>query len=310
MAVVLTDNTYERIKSAVGWAEGERTSVPKKTDHYPEVEPVWVKVTSGTADGSGDYPGVVSLYRADGHTWEDLTATVRVRGISGETLTNGTRYASRPAGVTAGGEDLYVLLSSGSSGGIHVATVDELFIPVVDCNPTSYLAFRDSRGFDLSVPAGGVAYLSLRLASYSATGVVDTSSQSFAGTKTFGNGLIVQARGGDTLPPTLAFAGLSDGSVTPNAFISNIRDTTYPGYLQFQHVNRLNAHSTYLKFGVGVLNLVSGGDGAFFAVDNNQGEYAEVPYGTDGLLRFWGGILVDYFPGHVPPPIGFTGVLG
>ena len=121
MAVLLDDRTYERVKDVVRWAEDERTTVPDDQALLEKVEPIWVLTTSGTADGSGDYPGVVSLYRAYDHTWEDLTAAVRVRGIAGGTLANATRYACRPAGQTAGGEDLYVLIHS-TGGGL---TLDE-----------------------------------------------------------------------------------------------------------------------------------------------------------------------------------------
>lgn len=161
-AVLPTRRAHDRTREAVLWVEEERT---RRDPEAPQdqVEPVWVLTTSATADASGDYPGVVTLYRAIDHTWEDLTAAVRVRGIAGETLANATRYACRPAGVTAGGEDLYVLIGPASGAGGITAYERTKYAGTIQQTQTGVTALSILRGLDLSAPVPGTYDTGLRL---------------------------------------------------------------------------------------------------------------------------------------------------
>lgn len=75
----------------------------------PAGEVTVARVTSGTADGDGNYPAVVTVRDPDDGSWDDFEP-VKVRGANGETLTSGTRYAVKPAGLTAGGDLLLMVV--------------------------------------------------------------------------------------------------------------------------------------------------------------------------------------------------------
>lgn len=276
MPVLLGERAYDRLSSAVRWVEDERTVIPADPAIIEKVEPVWVKVTSGTADASGDYPGVVSLYRAYDHTWEDLTAAVRVRGIAGETLSNATRYASRPAGVTAGGEDLYVRLGS---GGTITCKNEDLSLTMAGVD--TIVAYQDDGvyfTYSTFLP-GSIADLRLSGANRIQNGTVTTGNQSWSGTKG-ADGFTVYKPG----DPSLGISMYTDGF--GRFFISRIGTD-------------VALHAGYWVYGT------SGGA---------RGGRTEDVYITGGSgfvyrLMFAGGVFDGYqvFGG---PVTGFTGVLG
>lgn len=109
--VVFTPEAGERVARAVRWVEGQRGRPGAPAGLASVAETVWARVTSGTADGDGYYPGVVTLYAAADEAWSDYSA-VKVAPLNGETLTSGTRYAVRPSGRTAAGEELYTVIGT------------------------------------------------------------------------------------------------------------------------------------------------------------------------------------------------------
>ena len=121
--VVFTPAAADRIGRAVRWAEAQRQAgrEPAGPDHG--VEPVWVRLTSGTADGDGHYPGVITLYSGVAEAWSDYSA-VKVAPLNGETLSNATRYAVRPSGRTPAGDELYTVIGGPAAGTITVSALD------------------------------------------------------------------------------------------------------------------------------------------------------------------------------------------
>lgn len=109
--VVFTPAAGERISRAVRWVEAQRQAGGSPLGAGRGVEPVWVRLTSGTADGDGHYPGVITLYSGVAEAWSDYSA-VKVAPLNGETLSNATRYAVRPSGRTPAGDELYTVIGT------------------------------------------------------------------------------------------------------------------------------------------------------------------------------------------------------
>lgn len=107
--VVFTPAAGERISRAVRWVEAQRQAGGSPLGPSRGVDPVWVRLTSGTADANGHYPGVITLYSGVAEAWSDYSA-VKVAPLNGETLSNATRYSVRPSGRTPAGDELYTVL--------------------------------------------------------------------------------------------------------------------------------------------------------------------------------------------------------
>jgi hypothetical protein len=185
MAVTFTQRAADRISRAIKWVEQQiRTQGNTEGTVTPRsVEPTYVLTTSGTAT-SGFYPGKVVLYSAADAAWQEYS-TCKILPANGETLTNNTRYAARYTGRNSGGDGVFTVLQGGGGG---LSTVDE-----VDGSPTysaiTYLSFDQADGFALSNPSTGKVRIDISPASTSQTGVVNTTSQTFGGKKTFNNGI-------------------------------------------------------------------------------------------------------------------------
>lgn len=119
MPVVPSEDAWRRVQAAV--RAHERPGAPAGAGARTWQEPVWARLTSGTADGSGHYPAVLTLPDAAG-AWQDYSA-VKVAPLNGETLSNATRYSVRPSGRTAGGDELYTVIGSTAAAGGPVALV-------------------------------------------------------------------------------------------------------------------------------------------------------------------------------------------
>ena len=140
--VLFTGSAADRIADAVRWVERHRgRNIQSGEGEAPSPPVVYARLTSGDADGSGHYPAVITLYSAADAAWNDYSA-VKVKAPNGETLANGTRYAVRPVGRTAGGDELYATLGGGS--GIGPAGV--IYVPPAGGGAGIYPAFR--RAFD------------------------------------------------------------------------------------------------------------------------------------------------------------------
>lgn len=176
--VVLTEEAYQRMVNAIRWVEQQRGLTQKAATVEGGVDPVYVRTTSGTKDGDGNYPGVVCLYSAATGDWFEYSA-VKLRPVNGETLANSMRYPARPAGRTASGDELYTVhqligttITVGSYTGVHTI------------NLQSYMLVDDSP----SPPGGGgIVLIGVDLATELADGLVSGGGgwQCFDGVKGF-----------------------------------------------------------------------------------------------------------------------------
>ena len=112
--VIFTEKAGDRIADTVRWAEGERGRRPGGPTGGG-LEPTFVRVTSSSSDGNGNYPGVITVRAPDGD-WQDYSA-VKLKPLNGESLISGTRYGCRGVGFAPGGEELYAPLAGGAAAG-------------------------------------------------------------------------------------------------------------------------------------------------------------------------------------------------
>jgi hypothetical protein len=178
------------------------------------------RITSGTPDGNGNYPAVITMYDSTVPGWVNFAA-VKVKPANGETLTNGSRYTVRAAG-TVGTDTLYVTaLGAGGSGGGSITVQDSSGAPSYAGITTVQIVA--SNGLVLTNPAGGTARLDAAPASTTQTGVITTGTQTIAGRKTLYKYLTIGdsnggASGGDVpagviiSPNTTGYAYLSVGA--------------------------------------------------------------------------------------------------
>lgn len=192
--VVLTEEAFRRMVEAVRWVERQRGLTQRPVAAEGGVDPVYVRTTSGTADGSGNYPGVVCLYSASAAAWQEYSA-VKLRAANGETLANNKRYPARPSGRTTGGDELYTVHQLiGTDAGLTVAEGD---------GSPSYggigaLQFDQADGFVVSNPSSGVAAVDLAEATPTQRGIISTGEQTIGGgPKWFRDKLMVQGNASD-----------------------------------------------------------------------------------------------------------------
>lgn len=204
--VVPTELLYAELVEMLRWWKGRRGLLDRLAGPPITVEPVHVKTTSGTADGDGNYPGVVTLWSASDAAWQEYATAVKLRPPNGETLANNTRYPARPAGRTAGGDELYVMLSgTGVTGGS--ITVEES-----DGSP-SYANISTVR-----FPAAGANVLavgSVVLTNPSA-GVALVSLYVQFATSSNGAGVLNDAVNPQTIPGNKVWTGTASFSSTAN----------------------------------------------------------------------------------------------
>jgi len=108
--VLVDGDDFGRIRDAVRRAE----SYPQNSRRLPSAAggagvQSWytARLTSGTADANGYYPAVITVYDTVAAAWTDYTA-VFVLPLSGEGLTNATRYSVRPIGPYSTGQAFQV----------------------------------------------------------------------------------------------------------------------------------------------------------------------------------------------------------
>ena len=113
------------------WAAEELKHRPRndessrKTSVAGQNQVTFVRVTSGTADADGNYPGVVQVFNADTQAWEEFGEVVLrdPGGIITDPVTGepadpeaDKRYACRLGGVNADGVPLFLVISGGAPG--------------------------------------------------------------------------------------------------------------------------------------------------------------------------------------------------
>jgi len=86
------------------------------------VQPCLLRVTSGTADGNGFYPAVVTEYRPADLAYADYPDPVYLLPANGEALASGTRYGARPLGAYGGSLGFQVLQGVGAGDPIFGAS--------------------------------------------------------------------------------------------------------------------------------------------------------------------------------------------
>jgi hypothetical protein len=104
--VAFTEELADRVIAATKWVESHRGHNPTLPHRTPwggsgPVEIAIARITSGTVDGNGNYPAVITYpdpTKTPFPTWTDLGA-IKVMPLQVETLTSGVRYWVRPAGV-------------------------------------------------------------------------------------------------------------------------------------------------------------------------------------------------------------------
>jgi hypothetical protein len=94
--VLFSEEAADRIADAVAWFETWPESRKPSRRHRPAptAQTFFARLTSGTADGNGLYPAVITQRQPDG-TYVDFGA-VHVAPANGETLSSGMRYAVKP----------------------------------------------------------------------------------------------------------------------------------------------------------------------------------------------------------------------
>lgn len=105
---IFTGPAARRVAEATKWTERHRGGPTLGVQGLAAGDGgVLVRVTSGTADADGMYPGVVALWSAPAEEWVEYAA-VALKPANGEALTAGLRYPARPAGTRGDGEEVYV----------------------------------------------------------------------------------------------------------------------------------------------------------------------------------------------------------
>lgn len=151
-----------------------------------------IKVTSSTPDDPGTstaagqdmYLGVVTTWNATTEAWADDATVVRLRGPNEEALTSGTRYQGFYAGVDEEGVAVYI---ADKQGGIIVREAD--LTPTV--TSVTIVTALQTDGYEVTAGAAGEAILTLKSASATQKGAIDTTTQTIAGLKSFTNAILL-----------------------------------------------------------------------------------------------------------------------
>lgn len=149
--VVFQRPAANRVIRAVRTWEAERghARLVSGPDGNSVLEAVHVRVTSGTADGNGNYPAVVTVRDPVAAAWVDGEAC-KLMPPNGETLASGTRYLARPGGKL-GADWLYVAQQVGSGG----AALASQTVASTSSNYVVSSSLSDVTGVSLSIPSTG-----------------------------------------------------------------------------------------------------------------------------------------------------------
>lgn len=342
--VILTDADFDRVAAAVRWVERNRGGGAAGGSEAPPPAVVYARLTSGTADGSGHYPAVITVYSAVDAAWTDYSA-VKVKPPNGETLTDGTRYAVRPAGTTAGGDELYATLGGGS--GIGPAGV--IYVPPAGGGTGICPAFR--RAFDpvtrtftatgqvavLAIDVNGLYnsddpdgryYTAYRVDNYDVyeqwvitsaltgataghAGIVNTHDQTIAGRKTFASQVIVSQEA--TTPEIEMRLGVSCPLSTSFGWGLKIQATAGPGEGGiYTHPTGggilLHACRSDVPGINGMLSVSHSGGGAWVADDSGGIAGVNFDFELRGKYKAIDYTTLDEF-GEPASGVGWTGTL-
>src|SRR5262245_15118584 len=178
---------WEAIGETVGAFENEaRDERPPKRERgtlSPEVQ--WVRCTSG---GTGTRAGVVLSHNGSfddvtgyGASFTDL-GTCWIRELNGSDLLTDSRYLARRSGQHDVGGDVRALFLVDTLNNHATILVEELDgSPSQQCHT---IQFHQGQGFALTAGAGSML-VSMDNASATSEGIVSTTTQTFAGVKTF-----------------------------------------------------------------------------------------------------------------------------
>lgn len=310
--VLFDEDSARRIAAVVDYVESQmRNGFGRSTAVLSYNQPVFVLTTSGTPDGAGNYPAVLTRYNSDTPDWEDGTDAVVVSDPNGTALADATIYAAVPSGADASDVPLYLVLGKLTSGSGTTIAVQE-----VDGSPSfpaaSTFYVDQTTGMRL-VSNGGEPELEGVAASASTVGYVTTGTQTLAGAKSFNTGgarLICNASagtgssfaglelhdgGGGTTFSTTDWVGLSCGLNDNNDFNAMIVDSSSAvGYLRAYW-----SGGTQMR--VEVVSAGSGTEKAVFSVNRNSA----VTPGVDGTT-----LCGDTVVGGIITAIGASGGIG
>lgn len=189
--MVWSRSAVQKIRDAVQYVDSLSRNTPdgraaRPVPQSPEIR--ILDVTSTTADGDGYWPANLKTYTVG--TGFSTDSAVVTTTLDGSTPTTG-KQSGMWVGSNSSGTPLFLLLGDGAaaSGGGSI-TVEE-----VDGSPSyssiDTLIFDQTDGFVVSQPAAGQARVDIQSASTTQAGIVDTTTQSFAGVKTFYNDVII-----------------------------------------------------------------------------------------------------------------------
>lgn len=107
--VVLDEAMARRVAEAVRWVESMRSRLSAEPSTPSARTLPWVRCTSATPDGNGNYPGVVTYH--DGSAWQDEPGAVALKIADGTAATSGRRYLASPSTEQSDGP-VYITESS------------------------------------------------------------------------------------------------------------------------------------------------------------------------------------------------------
>lgn len=274
-----SEEQARRIAEVVRYVEATRTAASQDAgDVAAPSEAIWVRVTSGTPDGDGNYPAEVTLWDQDGTAWADVGA-VKLKSENASALTSGQRYTARASGYNAAGEAVFVTLPGGTSG-VGGASYPDIYIhttadahettthPIVTTGTAAqYLVFDQVSGFvisdDVYGDLGGRRGVTIRPANGTDGGIVSGTTQTFAGVKTFDDDVVFAGTATAVhAVATLTFA-VGSAVVTPAV-------TVYDSGSSFTGQTGTIAPGAVVKHGF-VTSLGSGTVGSVTSVDGSGG---------------------------------------
>lgn len=116
--VMFTEEAAARIVEAARIVLANRSILggPPNAPGASPAEAFTARCTSATADGSGNYPAVITRYDAPTAAYVDYGAC-KLHMPNGEVAASGTNYPVTPAGTTSGGDALYLVGAVAGGGG-------------------------------------------------------------------------------------------------------------------------------------------------------------------------------------------------
>lgn len=319
---LIDDDLLARMRSVIAWVESVRQSTPRSVIGQEPVGPQLLKFTGTTATS-----GTATIQGYDGSTFATNgdTSSVNLTSMNGEYLKQDSYYpafrigpnsdfVASPGAIRVGSYYGVYRLSFGSgftvtetATGHTTVTYTETNVIIVDGWGTDEIETDNTTGIystnDGVEPTTTTLHLSA--AGTGAWGAVSTSAQSFAGAKTFQDGIYVTTNSSSSSPVSIRTEWVAFGSDAGPAM------QTIPGDINL--VTKLcRVGAPYTHGGVSHSGLtLSNGSAAFYRTfwdgfsstrDNSNS------YNID--LTVQGNYCVAYYSGGWTAATGQTGTIG